>query len=152
MPIEDMYDYVCTMIEDHMNALDDQEKIDFVRDCLYSEEAAKMYVDDHISLMVSDSVLKAAMLGSVDFGQLYVWIEESIATQVKTECEWCNKMTYDDCIVDRNCCENICEECINKHDEGCKDYENQKIQEETENKVTEYLALRNEACMYGDVF
>lgn len=150
MPVEDMYDYVATMIEEHYESLDRQEKIDFVRDCLYSEEATKAYVDDHISLMVSDNVLKAAILGSVDFGHLYVWIEELLVLTIKYECEGCNQMIFEDESVTRPCCCNVyCNTCVNKHDDKCKDYENQKVEEEMSNKVQEYLALREEACLYG---
>ena len=149
MPVEDMYDYVATMIEEHAKALDTQEKFDFARDCLQDEESIRAYVDDHISLMVSDDGLKAAILGSVDFGQLFDWVEWQLLITLKYECECCNELIFQDENETRGCCGIICRKCVNKHDETCKDYENQKIQEEMENKVQEYLALREEACLYG---
>ena len=144
-----MYDYVATMIEEHFHSLDTQEKIDFARDCLYSEEALKAYVDDHISLMVSDDGLKAAILGSVDFGHLFDWVEWQLLLTLKHECESCNKLIFPDERDVRSCCGIVCNTCLNKHDLQCKDWENEKIQEENENKVQEYLALREEACLYG---
>lgn len=119
----DIQEYFSTFIEEYFDALDDDEKIQWVEEHLKSHATLRKFAEEYMDGVVdTESIFFVAVLNTVNWQDMYDWAEDNLKSQITDECEGCSEMKYTHLMFVRSCCKTLCAGCINKHDDQCFDY------------------------------
>ena len=120
----DIQEYFATWIEEYFDALDNDEKIQWIEEHMKSDATLRTFAEGYMDdVMDTESIFFVAVMNTVDWQDMYDWADDNLKAPLTDECEGCHKMKYTVHMLERECCNYVCAGCVNKHDENCRDYE-----------------------------